>query len=468
MIQKAEGALNESHSILQRMRELSVQAANGTETDDDREAVQNEISQLQEELTRISETTEFNTMKLLDGSLAGPEGVSTGSNQTIGAQVANLKAAKATAAGQDVSQNPALATDTINIDGAEINVDWTKLSAEDQAALKKNFGDTSLDEAKKAAQIIEKAINKAIDESGLGVEHISVKSSITGTAASFTFTSGSEGKDSKLNLKSGYLGALTNNDIDGSDGKGLGTTTYAGETVAVAEKFYANINGQSLVVTPVAKIAANATMKTVAAQLATDINKAIETYNKGRDTDDLLKNVTVEVSKDGRLVVNSESGTVSFSDFGSGEAVKKLGLDSAGTKTAANGGMTLQIGANEGQTMNFGIKDMSAAALGVAGNKVDLSSQDGAKKATTTIDAAIKKVSAQRSELGAVQNRLEHTIANLDTAAENTQTAESAIRDTDMADTMVEYSKNNILAQAGQSMLAQANQATQGVLSLLQ
>ena len=117
--------------------------------------------------------------------------------------------------------------------------------------------------------------------------------------------------------------------------------------------------------------------------------------------------------------------------------------------------------------MNFGIKDMSAEALGVAGNKVDLSTQDGAKKATT-IDDAIKKVSAQRSELGAVQNRLEHTIANLDTAAENTQTAESAIRDTDMADTMVEYSKNNILAQAGQSMLAQAHQATQGVLSLLQ
>lgn len=81
------------------------------------------------------------------------------------------------------------------------------------------------------------------------------------------------------------------------------------------------------------------------------INTAIGTYNKDRDTDDLLKNVTVEVSKDGRLIVNSESGTVSFSDFGSGEAVKKLGLDSAGTKTAANGGMTLQIGANEGQTV---------------------------------------------------------------------------------------------------------------------
>lgn len=464
LIQTAEGALNESHSILQRMRELSVQAANGTETDDDREAVQNEISQLQEELTRISETTEFNTMKLLDGSLAGPEGVSTGSNQTIGAQVANLKAAKATVTGADASA-VTLATDAINIDGAEIKVDWTKLSTEDQAAIKKDFTNASSDETKKAAQIIEKAINNAIDESGLGVEHISVKSS---TAGSFTFASGSEGKDSKLNLDNGYLGTLTGSGIDGTAGKGLGTTTYAGEAIGTAEKFYANINGQSLVVTPSAQIAANATMEDVATQLAKDINTAITTYNTGRDTDDQLKNVTVEVSKDGRLVVNSESGTVSFSDFGSGEAVKKLGLDSAGTKTAANGGMTLQIGANEGQTMNFGIKDMSAAALGVAGNKVDLSSQDGAKKATTTIDAAIKKVSAQRSELGAVQNRLEHTIANLDTAAENTQTAESAIRDTDMADTMVEYSKNNILAQAGQSMLAQANQATQGVLSLLQ
>ena len=111
---------------------------------------------------------------------------------------------------------------------------------------------------------------------------------------------------------------------------------------------------------------------------------------------------------------------------------------------------------------------MSAKALGVDGEKVDLSTQDSAKKATTTIDAAIKQVSAQRSQLGAVQNRLEHTINNLDTAAENTQTAESRIRDTDMAKEMVEYSKNNILMQAGQSMLAQANQSNQGVLSLLQ
>ena len=136
--------------------------------------------------------------------------------------------------------------------------------------------------------------------------------------------------------------------------------------------------------------------------------------------------------------------------------------------TATGKGIELQIGANEGQTMSFTLDDMSADALGVGGSSVNLSTQESAKTATTTIDAAIKKVSAARGKMGAVQNRLEHTINNLDTASENLQTAESRIRDTDMAEEMVNYSKNSILAQAGQSMLAQANQANQGVLTLLQ
>ncbi len=158
-------------------------------------------------------------------------------------------------------------------------------------------------------------------------------------------------------------------------------------------------------------------------------------------------------------------GTTTGAGLGSSKALwGQDGYESA----SASGGITLQIGANEGQTMTFSMDDMSARALGVDGNKVDLSTQEGAQKATTTIDDAIKKVSTQRGRLGAVQNRLEHTISNLDTAAENTQNAESRIRDTDMASEMVNYSKNNILAQAGQSMLAQANQSNQGVLSLLQ
>ena len=470
LIQTAEGALNESHSILQRMRELSVQASNGTETDDDREAVQKEISQLQDELTRISSTTEFNTMKLLDGSLAGPQGVSKGSNQTIGSQVANLKAAETgMTAGADTSTETGLfAKETIKIDGADITVDWTTLTSEEKAALKQNWTASDSSKASKAATIMQDKINEAIDNSGLGVAHVTVKSSVTGVAASFNIKSGSEGTDSKISF---------DNSADTLIGKTLagvvaadvtGSTKYSGENVAATEKFYMNINGQSLVVTPAAKVDNGAAMSDVATTLQTSINTAIDTYNKDRDDADQLKKVTVDVSKDGRLVVSSESGSVSFSDFGTGEAAKKLGLDASATKTAANGGMTLQIGANEGQTMNFGIEDMSAAALGVDGGKVDIATQSGAQKATTTIDAAIKKVSAQRSKLGAVQNRLEHTIANLDTASENTQTSESRIRDTDMAEEMVAYSKNNILLQAGQSMLAQANQSNQGVLSLLQ
>ncbi len=129
-------------------------------------------------------------------------------------------------------------------------------------------------------------------------------------------------------------------------------------------------------------------------------------------------------------------------------------------------GKNLQVGAISGQGISISISNMDAASLGVSGLKVSSFSIAGA--AMEKIQAAIEKVSKQRSKLGALQNRLEHTINNLDTSSENTSAAESRIRDTDMAEEMVEYSKNNILAQAGQSMLTQANQQTQGVLSLLQ
>ena len=125
----------------------------------------------------------------------------------------------------------------------------------------------------------------------------------------------------------------------------------------------------------------------------------------------------------------------------------------------------LQIGSLSGQSISISVSNMNASSLGV--NALKVSSFANAGEAMSKIQAAIDKVSTQRSKLGALQNRLEHTINNLDTTAENTQSAESRIRDTDMADEMVQYSKNNILSQAGQSMLAQANQANQGVLSLL-
>ena len=126
----------------------------------------------------------------------------------------------------------------------------------------------------------------------------------------------------------------------------------------------------------------------------------------------------------------------------------------------------LQVGSLSGQKITLSISNMSAKALNVSGLKVSSFAKAG--NAMSRIQKAIDKVSTQRAKLGAVQNRLEHTIANLDNVSENTQAAESRIRDTDMAKEMVTYSKNNILMQAGQSMLAQANQSNQGVLSLLQ
>lgn len=129
-------------------------------------------------------------------------------------------------------------------------------------------------------------------------------------------------------------------------------------------------------------------------------------------------------------------------------------------------GKDLQVGALEGQTITVSISNMNATSLGV--NAVSVSDNAAAGTSMTNIQDAITTVSSERSKLGAVQNRLEHTITNLDTTSENTQAAESRIRDTNMANEMVNFSKNNILAQAGQSMLAQANQSTQGVLSLLQ
>ncbi|WP_431603326.1 flagellin [Clostridium senegalense] len=130
-----------------------------------------------------------------------------------------------------------------------------------------------------------------------------------------------------------------------------------------------------------------------------------------------------------------------------------------------NGTLTLQIGANEGQTMGMSISDMRADALGVSG--IDVSTSKAAQSATTTIQRAIDTVSSERSKLGAVQNRLEHTVNNLGTSSENLTAAESRIRDVDMAKEMMTFSKNNILQQAAQAMLAQANQQPQGVLQLL-
>ncbi len=475
LIQTAEGALSESHSILQRMRELSVQASNGTETNDDRTAVNDEISQLQDELTRISETTEFNTMKLLDGSLGGASsskttgvniGISDASSGAGGlatvAAVAGIYEGTTSITGADTGMlagdTSSLTINYLNDQGEQeslsINLkykDASTLVSEDgsrETTVSGGAGDATVAE-KATAFLNELKQSKLADSFTFGVT----------AAGVFTFTSKTPGTETtrilstqESNVKTGVLATVAPvnvpattapaNSYKNLDTTKLGTTgaaatTYTGATNQNVEDYIVKINGTRFI------IADDPGAKALGSEYS-DVNVATTAADLA----------TLITSKTGLNATNA-AGVIS--------------VKPTTTSTGSSGdGMELQIGANKGQTMSFNIEDMSAKALGVAGNTVDLSTQEGAKKATTLIDDAIKSVSAARGRMGAVQNRLEHTIANLDTASENTQTAESRIRDVDMAAEMVNYSKNNILTQAGQSMLAQANQSTQGVLSLLQ
>ena len=470
LIQTAEGALNEQHSILQRMRELSVQAANGVETDEDREAVNNEISQLQEELTRISETTEFNTMKLLDGSQSG-SGSSTGSGPKFGIVDATLDGALVTS----------------NVGGIKV--------ATSALATTKAGQETAIWDATGKTLTLNLSLNKVYTQDEIDALVANAKqedSAATGAPA-----------EVKVTLKNGIFNADSATTNGTATAAGIKAVSDEAEVAAggfvgankiqfTANKYGVEFNGTTFdfafdkevgkeEVETTTAITTSAVNAVTAGEYT--IHLAAGKEYTAEDIEDILAkagfdfDVTLSgATPDEPNTLFATSGATTVGQLTMDGATAGAGLGSANAMWGQAGyegvsggaGITLQIGANEGQTMNFTIEDMSARSLGVDGNKVDLSTQEGAQKATTTIDGAIKKVSQARGRIGAIQNRLEHTIANLDTAAENTQNAESRIRDTDMASEMVEYSKNNILAQAGQSMLAQANQSTQGVLSLLQ
>ncbi len=469
LIQTAEGALNESQSILQRMRELAVQSSTGTNTDADREAIQNEVTQLKAEVDRIGETTEFNTQKLLNGSLKSVGGATVGTDTTTGSVVAKLSAGKLTA-GSAMNQvtsgaNPVFVEETLTIDGTEVKVDWSKLTSDEKNVLNNSMSDAASKNA--AAALIKTKINEAIDASGANVEHIDVYAD---TAGKLVLESGSEGTNSKIEVPAaggGVVDLFTG--TTASIVSAPGTSKYNGTTVAANSTAELRINGTLLKFSNNAAITNGGAMSSGATIIASSINQAISLYNsstgKSSGQEGFIEDVTVSVTADGRFSIASESGPVELKDNTASTIVKDLGLSSAQTAAAGNGGMVLQIGSNEKQILQFGIDDMRSTALGISSSKVDTAAT--ASNAITDFDKAIATVSKQRSQLGAAQNRLEHTIKNLDTSAENLQASESRIRDVDMAKEMMNFTKNNILQQAAQAMLAQANQAPQGVLQLL-
>ena len=466
LVQTAEGALGVSHNVLQRLRELADQSANGTNTEDDRKAMQTEASQLIKEIDRIGNDTEFNTKKLLNGSLQSSGGV-VGANSTTGTAVAKLTAgisAVGTSFGAGKMVDGDFIEETVNIDGTDIKVNWANLSADDKSYLKAvaTSGGSLVDVAR-TTKIFTDTINAAIDASGQNVAHISGYSD---TDNGIILQSGSKGIDSGITTTA-VGGVLAK--VFGAGAGTIGTSTYNGSAISATEVADLTVNGVLLAITLDVAAATGGDMSAVATALADAINDAIDTANAASGKQDgeegFLKDVSVTVTNDGKLSISSDSGPVTLANRAGKTGVTDLGLSQAQTDAAGSGGMTFQIGANKGQQITFGVKDMRSAALGISG--LDVSTQTGAASALTKLDAAIKAVSGERSNLGAVQNRLEHTINSLGTSSENLTAAESRVRDVDMAKEMTLFKKNDILNQAAQAMLAQANQQPQAVLQLL-
>ena len=338
-VQTAEGALNEVQDMLQRMNELAVKAANGTQAENDRSYIQNEIDQLVTEIDRVSTTTKFNESYLLKG---------------------------------------------VNADGTAAKLTYK--------TAKGNITDIDENTGKKEYAL--------------------------GTAADKTVANKGTYKVATVEVLGKTYGLVT--DIKDADKAGGQTLS---EKDALDDAKTTATDG------------AFATQDELLAQIKEDLNKA--------GAGDIK---SISVDKDGKVTVEA------FADLN------------------ASLNFSLHVGADstEDNKIDVDISMMSARGLGVNGIQVSGNDDTNATAAIDTISAAIQKVSTQRSALGAVQNRLEHTINNLDNVVENTTSAESAIRDTDMATEMVKYSNNNILSQAGQAMLAQSNQSNQGVLSLLQ
>ena len=415
-VQTAEGALTEVHSMLQRMNELAVQAANGTNSESDRQSIQDEIDQLTTEIDRVAETTKFNETYLLKGG----EGTKT---INLGAHDAGLKG-KLTDNGDGTAtfvMDALKAGDKVSIGGKEYTIGSTV--AEGTAAFEKGLGH---------------AAGTAGDKATLnGVEYtyydaITANGGKKGTAAGWYSVNPATLDNTTAAVAAEKLDAAFK--AEGATVK-VGTESYTIMTGATTDGI--DDNDTSVI------------SKQKAYELA---GKELLVANQIGNT---VGNPTVTNGDDTPLAYNAGNGTFKIT-VAKAEVANTLSFN---LHVGADADMTNKIGVN--------IETMNSAYLGVKGLSVKDTTGNAATYAIDAIADAVAKVSSQRSALGAVQNRLEHTIANVDNVVENSTSAESRIRDTDMAEEMVNYSKNNILAQAGQSMLAQANQSNQGVLSLL-
>ncbi len=586
-VQTAEGALTEVHSMLQRMNELATQASNGTNSEADRQAIQNEIDQLNTEIDRVAETTKFNELYLLKGdegkqttavaahdaglkgklidngdgtsvfqadalkdgdkvNIAGVEytiggkGVAGASADKINpnklnkdttgySTASNLTAVTGLSAGDSmtIGGKTYMLTDNIAVDELKFNgagsfkIGDTVYTVNGGGATAATM--TAVKDTNAALNLIKEALTEG-KQVTVTAATVGTYSAATGASATNTaITAGNvvlaleDGEISRGNLKTGIGSDANPVDIlamvtgqstgaaqagDSVTKNGVTTTATKYEPKA-AKDVYDGIDGLAIGSTVTVGDGEDAKTYTIVASAEEEDAGAYkltkdsilakihdgDTVNYGGNAFTVIGDIGPEEEKGG--VENTISAEEAYAKMAEElQKASSIGTDDGKEASVANNGdgkftitqgtveyantlnFNLHVGADADMTnkINVKIDTMNTAYLGIQGLDVIGEGNDGGISATYAIDSiadAISKVSAQRSALGAVQNRLEHTIANLDNVVENTTAAESRIRDTDMADEMVEYSKNNILAQAGQSMLAQANQSNQGVLSLL-
>jgi flagellin-like hook-associated protein FlgL len=576
-VQTAEGALSEVTDMLQRMNELAVKAANGTNSESDRQTIQDEIDQLTTEIDRVSETTKFNETYLLKGNTDG-----TSSSVTVNAHDAGLD-------GKLVDNGNGTATftlntelkegDTVTIGGTDYTIGTSSDSTDgyakydDTKTKAVSFGDSITVDGTTSTLVNKIAVDKIaslendskftiVDEDGNSTEYTiadttdldsgeisaaDAKTLISNSMASAHSITVTNFNDGTNNLASSFevVSALGTNEVSGADSNLIDTATgnwdytvdnlnKAANSGTAGTATDVTISGNTTTFTTNTPISDSA-ITSVVSKMATGDKITIGTteytisdetdarndkytkedvlalINQGSNTLDTVKfdidaaNTagTKALTENGLVnsdeytavgtpssVTSSSSNTITVADAYSKMAeelakASSIGADNAATVTDDGNGkftitqgtvdvknslnFSLHVGADANMTnkINVSIDSMSAAGLGVKGINVADSTGISGTYAVDAIEDAINKVSAQRSALGAIQNRLEHTINNLDNVVENTTSAESQIRDTDMATEMVKYSNANILSQAGQSMLAQANQSNQGVLSLL-
>lgn len=433
MIQTAEGALNETHDILQRMRELAVQSSNDTNTDKDREELQKEVDQLAEEITRIANNTEFNTKSLLNGAV-DENGESTatfhiGANagqslslsikamdaKTLGVSGDTVKATTTSVGGK--VESVTYANDNLGakvVDGATISLNYTAATGPSNAVA----GDYQIT---------------------LGTDDVT----IDGTAFTYSGTPGTTGEWNDA----AELATLINNDATLS-------AKYTASDDGGKLKLVQKAGNESSTAPTVA--GTGASISTTQAGSEASLGSAAKvTISDGATTQDIT---IADITATSLSVTTGNYSGLTF-DFTGTNTIADLGT----TGTADN--VVVALETETASSATFANGEKTADAVAKAG--INISSQSAANSAITVINDAIETVSAERSKLGAYQNRLEHTINNLNTSSENLTAAESRVRDVDMAKEMMEQTKNSILSQAAQAMLAQSNQMPQGVLQLL-